>query len=856
MTCQGCVSTVTRMLSGVPLVESVEVDLDQGRAVVTHSGARLEDLLAPFEAGGHKFRARPCHSEPVEPTEHDPGEPVASHPEHRSHPGHPKPPPHHGDGGPKAHAGPTRSEADPETDVTHLAITGMSCASCVLKIETKLRSLPGVLDASVNFASGMATVRTGAAAGGDTLVGAVRSAGAYDARVIHGSTGEEVLAHEHAHAFHSLRRRFVTSLVLTIPILLLAMPAMLGRHGPIPERVNQALQLGLMLPIMIYAAGPFFRGFVAALRARAADMNTLIAIGTGAAFLYSVIGTLAPHLFPVEMRMGGSVHVYYETAAVIVTLILMGRVLEERAKGRASDAIQKLIGLQPRTARVRREGTELDVPIADVVIGDHVIVRPGERVPVDGVVVDGRSNVDESMVTGESLPVEKGPEDAVIGATINKTGSFTFRATRVGNETVLARIIEMVRRAQGSKAPIQRLVDRVAAVFVPAVILIAVATLAVWLIAGPQPRLAYALSNFVAVLIIACPCALGLATPTAISVAAGRAAEMGILFRSADSLESLGRATAAVLDKTGTLTRGEPVLVDVRILSDQPAADVLRLVAGAESRSEHPLAAAVVAGARARGVLPAEPLRFESVTGHGIKAEIEERRIIVGNRGFLESLGVDASAASSFVEEESVMGRTAVFAAIDGRLSAVLSITDPIKDGARTTVEALSARGILVSMQTGDARRTAEAVAAQTGITRVFAEVKPEEKAGAVQTLQAEGRKVVMVGDGINDAPALAQADVGVAMGTGADVAIESAGVTLLGGDLSRLVSAYDLSRRTMRTIRQNLFWAFIYNIIGIPIAAGVLYPFTGKLLSPVIAAFAMAMSSVSVVSNSLRLKR
>jgi Cu+-exporting ATPase len=738
----------------------------------------------------------------------------------------------------------------------HLAVTGMSCASCVYKIETKLRSLPNVVDASVNFTSGMATVRTRTPADPETLVAAVRSAGAYGARAIYGSSGETILAHEHEEAFHALRRRFFVSLSLAVPILLLAMPAMLGRQGWIPDRLSQALQLGLMLPLMVYAAGPFFRGFVAALRSRTADMNSLIAIGTGAAFSYSVVGTIAPELFPHEMRMGGAVHVYYETAAVIVTLILMGRLLEERAKGRASDAIQKLIGLQPGTARIRRDGAEFDIPIGDVVAGDLVIVHPGERIPVDGVIMQGRSSLDESMVTGESLPVEKHPGDQVIGATINKTGSFVFRATRVGNETILARIIEMVRRAQGSKAPIQRLVDRVAAVFVPVVILVAIATLIVWLVAGPQPRVAYALSNFVAVLIIACPCALGLATPTAITVAMGKAAELGILFRSAESLESLGRSTAAVLDKTGTLTRGQPTLVDVRILSGQPTADLLRLVAGAETRSEHPLASAVVAGARARGVLPAEPLHFEAVTGQGIVAEIEGHTIVAGNRGLLEARGIDVSATFKFVEEESAMGRTVVLAAIDGRAAAILSITDPIRDGARTTVESLAARGILVSMQTGDARRTAEAVASQTGITRVFTEVKPEDKAASVQTLQAEGHKVMMVGDGINDAPALAQADVGVAMGTGTDVAIESAGVTLLGGDLSRLIAAYDLSRRTMRTIRQNLFWAFIYNVIGIPIAAGVLYPFTGKLLNPVIAAFAMAMSSVSVVSNSLRLKR
>lgn len=845
MTCQGCVGSVTRMLSAVPHVESVEVDLEKGRAIVTHSGATIQELLAPFEAGGHKFRARACHAEPVEARQVE-----SPHSDADSVPAT------SGDRMRTPASTPPSIPIATGENVTHLAVTGMSCASCVLKIETKLRSVPGVTEANINFASGMATVRTAAPADASTLVAAVRAAGAYDAKPIAGASSEDALAGEHAAAYRSLRRRFLTALVSSVPILLLAMPSMFGMHGLVPERWSQGLQLALMLPIMVYAAAPFFRGLVAALRSGAADMNTLVAIGTGSAFVYSFVGTVGPNLFPHEMRMGGAVHVYYETAAVIVTLILLGRLLEERAKGRASDAIRNLIGLQPRTARVRRSNGDVDVPIEEVVVGDLVIVRPGEKVPVDGIVVEGRSTLDESMVTGESLPMTKGPGDAVVGATINKTGSFVFRTTSVGNETVLARIIEMVRRAQGSKAPIQRVVDRVAAIFVPAVILVALVTLAIWLIAGPEPRLAYALSNFVAVLIIACPCALGLATPTAITVATGRAAEMGILFRSAESLESLGRADAAILDKTGTLTRGAPTLVDVRILSGQSMADVLRLVAGAETRSEHPLAGAVVEGARARGVVPAEPLRFESVTGQGIVAEIEGHRIVVGNRALLEAQEIDVATIIPLIEEEAAAGRTAVLAAIDGRCEAVLAIADPIKDEARAAVASLAKRGVLVSMQTGDARCTAEAVAAQTGITRVFAEVRPEDKAAAVRTLRIEGRRVMMVGDGINDAPALAESDIGVAMGTGTDVAIESAGVTLLGGDLSRLVAAYDISRRTLRTIRQNLFWAFFYNVIGIPIAAGVLFPFTGKLLSPVIAAFAMAMSSVSVVTNSLRLKR
>jgi len=840
MTCGGCAATVRKTLEGIPFVQSVEVDLLAGRAMVVHSGARVEEMAAAFE--GTKFTVRLC---PEGAEEEETPEPESASQRTR---GVESPPP------------PTLVLSDVgDVETVHLAVSGMSCASCVFKIETKLRDLPGVAEASINFASGTAIVRLQAPGLESRLLDAVRAAGPYDARLIRASEDPAILEAEHARAFAALRRRFFLALGLAIPILALSMPAMLGRHGPIPERVNQGLQLALSLPVMLWAAGPFFRGFIAALRARAADMNTLIAIGTGSAFAYSVAGTFAPGIFPPAMRPHGAVHVYYETAAVIVTLILMGRLLEEGARGRASDAIRGLIGLQARTARVRRGDAEIDIPIHEVVVGDLVVVRPGGKVPVDGDVIDGHSAVDESMVTGESIPVEKSPGDAVIGATLNKTGSFTFRATRVGSETVLARIVEMVRQAQGSKAPIQHLVDRVAAVFVPIVIVAAILTLAVWLAVGPQPRLAYALTNFVAVLIIACPCALGLATPTAITVGTGRGAELGILFRSAESLEALGRADAAVLDKTGTLTLGAPALVAMRMIGDEAREEeILRWVAAAEARSEHPLAAAIVEGARARGIsaLP-RPERFESMTGKGIAATVEGRRVLIGNRALLEREGIPlGDSVAPVLEEDACAGRTSLLAAIDGRVCAVLAVADPVKDEARGAVAALHARGFVVSMQTGDARATADAVAARLGIERVFAEVRPEDKAAAVRSLQAEGRRVLMVGDGINDAPALAQADIGIAMGTGTDVAIESAGATILGGDLARLVAAYDLSRRTLRTIRQNLFWAFAYNVLGIPVAAGVLYPFTGKLLNPVIAAFAMAMSSVSVVSNSLRLRR
>jgi P-type Cu+ transporter len=862
MHCGNCEANVKRRLEAVPGIVSADAD-HVAKSVTIESDREIDPAAIARALEGTEFRLT-GEVAAVEPIPEEPAEPElvkisiggvgsaaravtveAAHAPTATGPT--APPPHPSNGNLPGDTGTVR----------HLAVTGMSCASCVLKVEKGLRSVPGVVEANINFAAGTAMIRT---ADPDVdpqrLIAAVRSAGAYDARDLGEEGAEGILEEEHEKAYRNLRRRFLVSLELTIPILLLAMPAMLGRHGPIPERTNQLLQLVLVLPVMIWAAAPFFRGFIAAARKTTADMNSLIAIGTASAFLFSVLGTLLPSIFPPAMRPHGTIHVYYETAAVIVTLILMGRLLEERAKGRASDAIRKLIGLQARTARVTRDGREIDVPIGEVVVGDMVIVRPGERIPVDGTVVEGRSSVDESMVTGESMPVAKGAGDTVIGATLNGTGSFTFRATRVGRDTVLAQIVELVRRAQGSKAPIQRLVDRVAAVFVPVVIGVAIVTMIVWLLVGPEPRIAYALANFVAVLIIACPCALGLATPTAITVATGKAAELGILARSAVALETLGRANAIVLDKTGTVTRGAPALTAVHLLGGGTESDVLSLIAGAETRSEHPLAAAVVAGVRERGIDVPVPDRFESITGEGVKASVKGRSVVVGNRSLLEREGITITAAGPLLESESASGRTAVLAAIDGRLAAVLGVEDPIRDEAAAVVSSLRERGFLVSMQTGDAERTARAVAGKIGIDRVFAEVRPADKAEAVRTLQAGGHRVAMVGDGINDAPALAQADVGVAMGTGTDVAIESAGITLLKGNLSRLVTAIDLSRRTMSTIRQNLFWAFIYNCIGIPIAAGVLYPLTGRLLDPAIAAFAMAMSSVSVVSNSLRLKR
>jgi heavy metal translocating P-type ATPase len=878
MTCDGCVNTVRKKLEAIPFVESAQVDLQAGRAVVHHRGVPVEDMLAAFD--GTKFSVVAGDVEPVA----DEGGPGSGSVE-ASTPLKQNAPPVPGvlpdklsdeTMGPAAGERPAAGAKSREArgagpgSTVHLAVSGMSCASCVLKLERTLRSIPGVAQADINFAAGTASVALTTPGIEDRLIAAVGAAGPYRGRLIAAGEDPAVLEKEHAALRSALNKRFLVALSFTLPILLLSMPAMIGwRAAPISERLSRALQLALSLPVMFWAAGPFFRGFVASVRARSADMNTLVAIGTGSAFAYSVVGTVAPSVFPAMMRPHGTVHVYFETAAVIVTLILIGRLLEERAKGRASDAIRRLIGMQARTARVQRDQVESDIPIAEVIRGDLVVVRPGEKIPVDGIVVEGRSTIDESMLTGEAIPVEKNPGDEVTGATLNNAGSFVFRAERVGGETVFARIVEMVRQAQGSKAPIQRLVDKVASIFVPIVLLAAVVTFAAWSLFGPEPRLAYALTSFVAVLIIACPCALGLATPTAITVATGRAAELGILFRSAEALESVGRAQRALFDKTGTLTKGLPALVSIRSVeregagsSDRgtdPAEQVamLRLIAAAETRSEHPLATAVVVGARARGVIDIpRPESFDSVAGSGIIATVLGRRVVVGNQAFLDEVGIDTSRARDVAAQESVQGRTTVMAAIDGRVSMVLGIEDPVREEARAVVSALTARGIRVAMLSGDSRRTAEAVGARLGIDRIFAEVRPEEKSATVRSIQNGGGRVLMIGDGINDAPALAQADVGIAMGTGADVAIESAGVTLIGGNLSRVITAADLSRRTMRTIRQNLFWAFIYNVIGIPIAAGVLYPFSGRMMSPVIAAFAMAMSSVSVVSNSLRLKR
>jgi Cu+-exporting ATPase len=622
-------------------------------------------------------------------------------------------------------------------------------------------------------------------------------------------------------------------------------------------RVATWIELALATPVVLWGGWPFFVRGWASVASRYLNMFTLIAMGVGAAFLFSVVATMAPGLFPESFRVHGQVAVYFEPAAVIVVLVLLGQVLELRARSRTSSAIRGLLGLTPKTARtIDADGREHDIPLEHVHVGDRLRVRPGEHVPVDGVVIEGATSVDESMVTGESIPVEKTSGASVTGGTVNGTGTLVIEARRVGRDTLLAQIVRMVTEAQRSRAPIQRLADTVSAWFVPAVILVAIVTFALWATLGPEPRLAHALVNAVAVLIIACPCALGLATPMSIMVGTGRGAEMGVLIRNAEALEVLERVTTLVVDKTGTLTEGKPTLAGVESLPDLDETTMLRLAASLEQVSEHPLAAPIVAGARSRGISFVPVDQFASVTGRGVTGRVEGRTVAIGNVKYLESLGVDAVELARRAEPRSREGQTVVFIAIDGLPRGLLAVTDPIKPTAREAVQALRNEGLSVVMLTGDRRATADAVARTVGIEHVEAEVLPEQKADVVARLQRSGQRVAMAGDGINDAPALAKADAGIAMGTGTDVAMESAAITLVRGDLRGIVRARRLSRATMGNIRQNLFFAFVYNVLGVPIAAGVLYPFFGLLLSPMIASAAMTFSSVSVIANALRLRR
>ncbi len=648
-----------------------------------------------------------------------------------------------------------------------------------------------------------------------------------------------------------LSRRLIIAAILTLPVFFAVMAHDLFNVTWIPSvMLNHWFQLGFITPVMFYCGWPIHRTGWLTVSHRTADMNTLIAVGTTAAYVYSFIVTVAPGILPENLRQ-----VYFESVGVIITLILFGRLIEAIAKGGTGEAIRKLIGLQARTARVVREGKEQDIPIEQVQVGDIIIVRPGEKVPVDGEIIEGRSTLDESMVTGESLPATRDKGDSVIGATINQTGAFRFRATKVGQDTMLAQIIQLVEQAQGSKAPIQRVADLVASRFVPGVIFIAIITFIAWFNFGPAPAFTFSLVNAVAVLIIACPCAMGLATPLSIMVGTGKAAQNGILIRSAEALETAHKLQILVLDKTGTITKGKPSLTDVVPVDGISADELLKLAASAERSSEHPLGQAIIQGARDKGLNLTAPGEFESYTGRGIKVAVDGRQVLVGTRHLLEANGIETAALEKEAERLAAEGKTSIYAAVDGRPAGIIAVADTVKEESAAAIAALKRLGIDVVMITGDNRHTAAAIARQVGIERVLAEVLPRDKALEIKRLQAENKLVGMVGDGINDAPALAQADIGIAIGTGTDIAIESSDITLISGELKGVVTAITLSRAAMRNIRQNLTWAFIYNVIGIPIAAGALYPAFGILLSPMIGAAAMAFSSLSVVTNANRLR-
>jgi Cu+-exporting ATPase len=809
MTCGHCVNSVQQGLGGVAGVNSAVVDLATNSAVVVaDSSVSSADLAsAVFDAGyGVDELGDDSDEEDPEPA--------------------PNPP---------------RALAS-----LSLAVDGMTCAACVRTIERRLEKVDGVADAQVNLASRSAQVhfdstRTDPAA----LIAAVEDAG-YGATETSG-VDDDVEARQQAEE-GGWRRRLIVSVVFTVPLLVVAMS-----HGAISFPGVEWLQLVLALPVVIYGGGPFYRHAWKGLWHGVLDMNTLISVGTGAAFLFSLVATINPSL----VAAPGQTHapVYYETAAAIIAFILLGRMLESRARGRTSSAIRRLIELQPQTASVLRNGQEQNIPIAEVLVGDEIIVRPGEKIAVDGVVVDGESSVDEASLTGESIPVDKATGDRVFGATINRSGSFRFRAVKIGADTAVAQMIELVRQAQSSKAPIARLADVIAGYFTPVVIVIAAITFVVWFMLGaPDERLRFALVNAVAVLIIACPCAMGLATPTAVIAAVGRGAELGVLFRSGAALEQSASIQTVVFDKTGTLTSGEPQVTDVLTFGSMEESVLLSSVAALEDRSEHPIGQAIVRLADSRNLEHGTATDFQALVGAGVQGSYQGATWLVGKPDRVATSGVDLAAAEESLRALAGQGKTVIVAAADHELAGLIALRDEPRAGAAAVLLRLQRMNVETTMLTGDNTQTAEAIAAQLGIQRVIAGVAPADKASEVGRLQAFG-PVAMVGDGVNDAPALAQADLGIAVSAGTDVAIETADVVLMGSRLSSAADALELGRASMRIIKQNLFWAFAYNAIGIPIAAGVLYPFTGWLLSPIVASAAMALSSVSVVTNSLRLR-
>ncbi len=727
-----------------------------------------------------------------------------------------------------------------------LSVSGMDCVGCASTVEKRLRKVEGVSGASVNYASGRAYVDAEAGMDPHHLISAVRDAG-YDAEPVEELGAEGHGQHMHEAEISGLKWELALALLLSIPIFVLSFPEIFGLRIADAQATNLLL-FALATPVQFIAGWRFYKGTLSALKSVSANMDTLIAMGTSAAYLYSVAATFAPQILGAGLAL-----TYYDSAAVIITFILLGKYLEAVGKGKTSEAVKRLIGLQPKTAKILRRGREAEVAVEDVRAGDILVIRPGERIPVDGIVTEGESHVDESMITGESIPVAKRKGSEVIGATMNKLGSFKMKATKVGKDTALAQIIRLVEEAQGSKAPIQQLADVAASYFVPAVIVIAAAAFIFWQFVAP---LNFAVSVLVSVLIIACPCALGLATPSAIMVGTGKGAENGILIKGGEALEAAGKIDAIILDKTGTLTTGKPELTDVMVLGSLGEKELLSYAASAEKGSEHPLGEAIVNAVEKRRIRIAKASSFRAIPGQGVEAKVGGKAVLVGNRKLMERKGVAVSGnAESALTKFEAGGKTAVLVAVGGKMAGALAVADTLKEHSKEAVAALKRLGLDAYMITGDNERTAKAIARQLGIGMVLANVLPEEKAEKVKELQAQGKKVAMVGDGINDAPALAQADVGIAIGSGTDVALETGSIVLIKDDLRDVLTAIDLSRYTLGKIRQNLFWAFFYNIVMIPVAAGVLYPSMGFLLNPMVAGAAMAFSSVSVVGNSLLMR-